>query len=586
MFRILLCLLLSLLISMNAMADPVQPLPANKAFVFSTYVDSQDNVVFLWTIAPGYYLYQDKLHITLSPTSQARLNGVQFPRSTEIQDLMGNSHPVYTGLLKVTAPMVGFFRGPITLEVSYQGCSLSGFCYTPVKKYFNVNETPFGKKLEPVDTITHSPYISLFDHHNLFFIVISFLGLGLLLAFTPCVLPVIPILSSIILGQKRSPWHSFALSLTYVFGMSITYAIAGIIVAKLGQNAQLIFQKPWVIVSLSGLFILLALSLFGLFDLRLPGRIQRTITEVSMKQKGGTYAGVFFMGCLSTLIVSPCVSPPLVGVLAYVAQTGNMILGATALLALGFGMGIPLLLIGASAGKWLPKSGHWMDWLRKILSLLMVGVACWMLSRVFSVSATLLIFTIVLCLFGIYSIFWYEPENPDRKFFQWVGALIGFYGIVMFLNVLAGNIDMLRPWVGIENYLGKSIATHALPFSTIKNMESLDQALLLAKNAETPVMIDFYADWCGACVIMDKMVFSRADVASALRQYKLLRLDVTDDNAFDQAVMQRFNVIAPPAILFFDREGKQLTEHQITGEVDAPTFLKNLKEIEEPERAK
>lgn len=585
MLRMLLGLVLSLMLSMNTMADPVQPLPGGKAFAFSTYVDADDNVVFLWTIAPGYYLYQDKLHITLAPTSQAKLSPLQYPKSTEIQDLMGNAHPVYTGLLKVTAPMVGLFRGPITLVVSYQGCSMSGFCYTPVKKYFNVAETPFGKKLVAVDAITHSPYAGIFDHHNLFFIVLCFLGLGLLLAFTPCVLPVIPILSSIILGQKKPlhHWHSFALSFTYVFGMSITYAIAGVVVAGLGQNAQVIFQKPWVIVSLSGLFILLALSLFGLFDIRLPGRVQRSITEMSMKQKGGTYAGVFFMGCLSTLIVSPCVSPPLVGVLAYIAQTGNMVLGATALLALGFGMGIPLLLIGASAGKWLPKSGHWMDWIRKILSLFMLGVAFWMLSRVFSMKAIILIWTMALFLFGVYSLFWYQKENPDRKFFQCVGVLIGLYGVVMFLSALAGNDDLLRPWQGMSRY---NVKSNAASFATIKSMNNLDQALALAKGAHIPVMLDFYADWCGACVIMDKMVFSRVDVSSALQHYKLLRIDVTLNNEFDQAVMQRFNLIAPPAILFFDSEGKQLTSHQIVGEVTAEAFLKNLKEIEDQARAK
>lgn len=571
--RTLIALFICLFISSSFALESPEPLPADKAFVFSSYVGLGGEVIFLWTIAPGYYLYQDKLKITLAPTGFS--HPIVMPSPATIKDMMGDRHRVYMGTLKIATPtFFGNFSGPMTLTVSYQGCAVNGFCYTPIKKYFTVSALGAHQitleKTQAAMQTTNKPTEKNIFSHNLFFIIASFLGLGLLLAFTPCVLPIIPILSTIILGQKKSSsaLPAFILSVTYVLGMALTYAFAGMLIAWFGKSIQIYFQEPWVIVLFSVLFIVLAFSLFGLFDLRLPTKLQHRLTQISMKQKGGTITGVFLMGCLSTLIVSPCVSPPLVGVLAYIAQTGNSLMGALALFSLGMGMGIPLLLIGTSLGRWLPKSGFWMDWIRKLLSLLMFGVALWMLSRVWSGTLLFFVGALSLMLFGLYNIFYYQKDNPNRTFLKWMGSFIACCGIILLIQI--------------------PLHASVLPssFITVNNAATLNQELLSAKQNHQPVMIDFFAKWCGACVIMDETVLNREDVISALSSFKKIRMDITNNNAFDQAMMKQFNVIAPPVIIFIDREGNENLAARIVGEVDAKAFLKNLKIIEESDRAK
>ena len=371
-----------------------------------------------------------------------------------------------------------------------------------------------------------------FDSHNVLIIVFSFLGLGLLLAFTPCVLPMVPILSGIIVGQSkniRNKKKSFALSLAYVIGMAITYAIAGVVIALIGSSIQAQLQKPLVIVSFSGLFVLLALSLFGFYELQLPAQLQRRVTALSNQQKGGHYVGAFLMGCLSTLIVSPCVSAPLVGVLAYIGQTGDVVLGALSLLALGLGMGIPLLLIGISADRILPKAGAWMGVVEKIFGFMMLGFAIWILSRM-------------------------------------IPGPVGGYG------------DLFYPWSRF-NSVHQSSSEKAI-FKLIHSFDELDQQLALAKKKKQIVMLDFYADWCNSCVVMERTIFSRAEVREQLANILALRADLTKNNAFDQALLKKFHLVGPPTIIFFGVQGQELTSARIVGEVDVKEFLTRLAKIQ------
>jgi len=587
MIRILLGIIVSLAMSVSFAGKIAEPLPADQAFVFTSYIDQNGRVIFLWDIAPGYYLYQNKLQISLSPTGFVKPSSIEWPKNQIVKDAFGESHNAYTGSMKVVMPMLATFKGPLKITINYQGCSLNGFCYTPMKKFVDLTSLTPGKQLQISnlvtlkvnhDAATRTSIERLLDGDDLFLMMLSFLGLGLLLAFTPCVWPLFPILSTIIIGQKKpiSTLHAVCLSFSYVFGMALTYAAAGMLVAYAGQSVQVILEKPWVIVLFSGLFMLLALSLFGFFDLRLPGRWQRHISEISSKQKSGTYAGVFLMGCLSTLIVSPCVSPPLVGVLAYIAQTGNVWLGASALLVLGFGMGIPLLLMGASAGKWLPKSGPWMDLIRKWLSLFMLGVAFSMLSRVIPGPSTLMIWSVLVSLFGIYCIFLYPQENLKTGLRMFTGIVAIAYGVLMFVNAEMGNMDPLRPWEGVRLAMA-GVENHALDFESVQNQARLDEEFQEAKDYRHFVMLDFYAQWCVSCIYIDKTVFSRKDVGFALKGFDLLRIDVTENNAFDQAVMRKFNVIAPPAILFFDPAGKELLNSRIIGETDAKNLIEKIK---------
>ncbi len=358
------------------------PLPPEQAFALSVAVNSSNEVTAKWNIAPGYYLYRQRLHIALIPNTGAE---IVFPQGQMKSDSDHRRYEVYKGTLTIPILLQSEVSS-LQLSIDYQGCSENGFCYPPTHKDISLTLTGRGGSQEtllphktslPTLLTDQNGVRNLFGAEHLSTILLIFLGLGLLLAFTPCILPMVPILTSIIVGHKEtvSIKKAFLLSLAYVLGSSITYAIAGVIAASMGNSLQAWLQQTWIIVAVSGLFVLLALSLLGFYEVRLPSRLQNRLTLFSSKQKGGTYLGVFTMGMISALIVSPCVTAPLVGVLMYIAQTGDVILGGSALFAMGIGMGIPLLLIGISAGKLLPKSGPWMEAMKKIFGALMLAMA-------------------------------------------------------------------------------------------------------------------------------------------------------------------------------------------------------------------
>lgn len=500
---------LTFLLMTLALAEAPVPLSVDKAFVLSTHVDPDHGVWLEWSIAPGYYLYRSQLKVMPLPHHSIDIHPVQLPAGQMRHDVLHGDYQAYTGSLKVPVIYPVSQQGELDLIVRYQGCSSRGFCYPPVKKMLKIDLSD----MAVIGDLNKSPasdsdMASFFEGRHLLAILFSFLGMGLLLAFTPCILPIVPILSGIIMGQnqKKSQGRSFCLSLAYVGGMAITYMIAGMVIALIGQNIQAELQRPWIVVLFSGLLVLLALSLFDFYDFRLPGRFQREITALSNRQCGGTYIGVFLMGSLSTLIVSPCVSAPLIGVLAYIGQTGDVLLGALALLALGVGMGIPLLLIGLSADRLLPKTGPWMIWLKRFFGFLMLGMAIWMLSRVMPGSS-----------------------NPI--------------------------------------------------FTSVHTTDELSQQLLLAKKNHQPVLLDFYANWCGSCVMMDRTVFSRSDVRDALKKMIVLRVDLTQNTAFDQRMLKQFDIVGPPGMIFFNQVGHELTSPRIIGEVNADTFLRELEKV-------
>lgn len=587
MLKILSGILLCFFITVGfAEENKLQPLPSSKAFTLSSYVDEQNQITFQWNIAPGYFLYQNKFNFTVSPSPDLNIGKINWPRWVIKTDFEGKKHPIYAGLIKLTVPLIGTFKGPIIIAIHYQGCSLNGFCYAPVVKYLHVNLSTI-KPLQDLSKDVYAssnpePFLSdqnrsekIFAGHNLFFILFSFLGLGLLLAFTPCVLPMVPILSGIIVGhQKRiSTRHAFTLSLAYVLGMAITYAIAGILVAWIGSSIQTLFQKAWIIFLFSTLFVLLSLSLFGFYELQLPSRWQKHTTHLSNRLEGGTHFGVFLMGCLSTLIVSPCVSAPLVGVLAYIAQTGNMILGGSALLMLGLGMGIPLLVIGTSAGKWLPKAGVWMDLIKKLFGIIMLGVAIWMLSRILSGSMILMLWSLLTIGSGVYFGVFYGSTAKLRLSLRVLSSIVIVYGIILMFGAALGNSDPFHPWAE------GNVSNQDSYFIIIKNKDDLIQKLNDAKINKKPVILDFYAKWCASCIKMDKTVFNQASVRTALNDFVLLRADITENNTFDQSLLKQYHVIAPPEIVFIDKNGIIIKSEQIVGEVSAAELLNSIQKI-------
>jgi thiol:disulfide interchange protein DsbD len=586
MLRMLLTLLLFFTMPWAHAALTEQPLPAAQAFAITGFMDTDKQLILQWEIVPGYYLYRDKLKITPEQGNQVALGKIDLPAGETKQDDLHGQFQSYTGVLVVKVPLKAS-TGKLDITISYQGCSTHGFCYPPVKQTLQVNLTNISGPTDLTDylvtgdaslpDITDQGAVTrLLAGHHYFLILMSFLMLGILLAFTPCVLPMVPILSGIIIGfgKNITTRKAFTLSLSYVMGMAIAYALAGVVIAMVGSSIQVALQKPWVLVIFSIMFVLLALSLFGLYELRLPNKLQQHLVKWSGKHQGGTYLGVFMMGALATLVVSPCVSAPLVGVLAYIAQSGDVVLGGSALLALGIGMGLPLLLVGASAGKLLPKSGPWMEKVKHLFGLMMLGLAIWILDRILPPLVILILWAALLVIAAVYILQIRRSVKFWRYMHHGLGLVLMTYAVILMAGAVAGSTNPLHPFAGWH----KAPATQ-VEFATVHSMDNLDQLLAQAKKDKKPVMLDFYADWCVSCVVMEHDVFNRPAIFHALSNFVLLRADVTDNDAFNQEIMKRYSIVAPPAMIFFNDNGAQLPHSEIVGEVDEKQFLGNINQL-------
>lgn len=500
----------------------VQPLPADQAFRFSATAKDYQTILVQFKIAPNYYLYQKHFHFKVIKPAHIILGNPLYPSNTETLKTNLGFFDVYAGSLTIPIPIIDATEKNVVLQVHYQGCSKAGYCYPPTTKIVEINLS--GNFLQPatelkidvapiIQTASQNKFENLLASHSLFLIIIGFFVFGLLLSLTPCVLPMIPILSSMIIGKEKN--HAFLLSVFYVLGMAITYAIAGIFFGVVGNNLQALFQKPWIIVCFSMLFILMALSLFGLFNLQLPEKWRSKIAAMSYHQKSGTYFGAAMMGVFSTLILSPCVTPPLVAALGFISQSGNAALGGIALFTMGLGMGAPLLLIGALGSRILPKSGTWMNAVKYFLGILLLLIALFMLQRVF----------------------------PEINLFQ---------------------------------TFSEEQSTSALVFKNVNSVAKINAVLNKANNKI--VMLDFSADWCVACKELDVLTFQHPEVQKQLKQFVLLRADVTQNTIEDQALEKHYGVIAPPTILFF-KNNHEIANSRIIGSLSAKEFLKHVSTI-------
>lgn len=571
-----------------------QPLAVDQAFKLSVKPIDDQTVLAEWSIAPGYHLYRDRITFRVVSPKDTHLGTVQLPTGIAKQDDIRGKYEIYEGSVAASIPLQNRTAKKLVLAVSYQGCADS-FCYPPTTKQMTVVFTGNEKKkadsaittattdasATTTATSSQDKVSQLLANKSWVLILLGFFGFGLLLAFTPCVLPMIPILSGIIVGQSDeiTTIKAFWLALTYVLAMAITYALAGILAGLAGNYVQAFLQSPWVIASFSAIFVLLALSLFGFYELRIPNSWHHHMTNLSNKQSGGNYVGVAIMGCLSTLILSPCVTAPLIGALSYIGKTGNAVLGGSALFTMGLGMGIPLIIIGTLGGKFLPKAGVWMHSVKAIFGVVMLGVAILLLSRIIRPEITMILWAGLLIVSAVYmGAFTATPHSGFGKLWKGCSLILLVYGFLLLIGAGMGNADPLQP-LAMKQSLAAANVAQAESFKPIKDLSELKQVLAHAKDQGKPVLLDFSAEWCLSCKQMDRNTFKAPPVQTMLNKFVLLRADVTDNNAVDQELEKKLNVVAPPTILFFDANGKEIESARIVGEIGPQEFQSHLQNV-------
>lgn len=567
------------------------PLPAKDVFSVSVEYIDPNTFALNWNIKPNYFLYSDRIKLSTETDSGVHLGTVRFPKPLVKKDKQGRVYGVYRNQLAIPVAVLGEKAGESLLQLHYQGCADDGFCYPPETKQIKLTidadllltaavideQVNVATDEEETVALTESDKIvQIFSQHNWLMILLTFFGFGLLLSFTPCILPMVPVLSGIIVGHGKEVTTSkaFFLSLSYVLSMSATYAVIGALVALLGENLQLSMQSPWIIGLFSLLFVLLALSMFGFYEFKLPDAWQAKIAGSSRSQRGGHYLGAAIMGCLSTLILSPCVTAPLIGVLSYIAQSQNVLLGSLTLFFLGLGMGTPLLLIGTSAGKWLPSTGSWMNAVKGFFGVMLIAVAIYLMARIIPAHITLLLWACLLIFSGIFTGALTYSQTNKEKFCQGIGLILLGYGALMLIGASMGATNPLQPLA--LTHTAKS-EPPAFTSTSAQTLATVEQAV--AENNGMPVMLDFYADWCASCKVMEAMVFTDPKVAAALSQFKVIKIDVTKNNTDDKELMKHFSVVAPPTFIFFDKRGKQLPRQQLVGEQSAVAFAATLDNV-------
>lgn len=569
-------------------------LPVDQAFVMNARFDKPNELTVAWQIAPDYYLYRDKL--TFTADGRISLGAPTLPPGVPHTDDNFGDVEIYRNYVEIKIPFAR--AGPDAIDVAltagYQGCKDGSICYPPDEQQMSLVLPATSEFAAPAAGDAGSELVSEQDQwlarivNGSWWTLLGFFYVaGLGLSFTPCVLPMVPILSSIIAGQggNVSTQRGFLLSLSYVLGMAATYTAAGAVAALAGSQVQAMFQEPWLITLFAGLFVVLALGMFGLFELQMPAAIQTRLANMANRQKAGTFVGTAFIGALTALIVTTCVAPPLIGALTFISQTGDVARGSGALFALSIGMGTPLLLVGASAGQLLPRVGPWMNTVKAGFGVMLMGVAIWMMDRVLPGSVTLVLWSLLVFLTGVF-LGAFEPlapsPTPARRLAKGIGVLACLYGALLLIGATLGGDDPLKPIPqsslsrGTAGGMLAATREEELPFRAIETVAELDAALAEARAAGQPVMLDFTADWCISCKEMEEYTFPDAGVVGALQPFLLLRADVTDNNDDDRALLQRFGSFGPPTIAFFDRSGFERTNFKLVGFVPADKFSEHV----------
>jgi len=576
-------------------------------------------------LADKIYAYKNKLHFSIvSPKNISLDKDLKFPKAVKYHEFI-----VYFNEIKQSIPLsliekkLGKKTQKITLRVNFQGCSKLGLCYSPMKKDFlfdlknikkSISSSTPNNTLDTADKISkwniasnsaktvsknrtktkadlseESSIADTLANGSFLAVLLTFFGFGLLLSLTPCIFPMIPILSSIIVSQSKENMNAkkgFILSLVYVFSMSVAYTIAGVLAGLFGANIQAMFQNPWVIVAFSAIFVALAFSMFGYYELQLPASLQSKINATSDKARGKGFVSVAIMGFLSALIVGPCVAAPLAGALIYIGQTGDAFLGGAALFIMSIGMGVPLLLVGIGAGKFMPKPGGWMQNVSKIFGVVMLGVAIYLISRIIPDMYTMILWAILLIGSAVY-LGALEPFKESAsgilKMSKVVGIVFLIYGIMLFVGAFMGNTNPLNPLENIKKsvFLSNTLQNNKTVsfknnFKIIKNQKELDSII---NSSVKPVMVDFSAKWCVSCKELDEKTFKDPKVTALLANFTLVRADVTENSDEEKAMMKKYKVFGPPVIIFFDKNHNILNDKKIVGYINPDNFSKHLNKI-------
>lgn len=575
-------------------------LPPDEAFGLEIAVQDDRTLLASFRVTPDYYLYRDKISFTI-PDLGIKVAETVLPRGEMKHDAnfgdMEVFHQSFQGRIRLDRSAKA--AQSVTVQAVYQGCSEKGLCYPPIRKSYNISlpaltaaataTVPPAAAQESVPTAAapaaapadneNSRIAKLFKQGGFWLIVSFFFGAGLLLAFTPCMFPMVPILSGIIVGRghKITHMHGFILSLAYVLGMAITYAVVGVVAGLSGTLLSNALQTPWALGSFALVFVALSLSMFGFYELQLPTALQSRLSDTSNRLHGGHLSGVFVMGALSAVIVGPCVAAPLAGALLYIGRTHDALLGGTALFSMALGMGVPLLLIGASAGTLLPKAGPWMESVKRFFGVLLLAVAVWIVSPLLPVGVVMALWAALLILPAIFlHALDALPQNATHwhKLRKGIGILALLVGIAYLVGALSGARDLLRPLGALGGGTRAAEAATDLPFERIKSTAELDARIAAAGGR--PVMLDYYADWCVTCKEMARFTFTDPRVQAKLKNAVLLQADVTANSDDDKALLARYQLFGPPATLFFDKQGRERSDFRVTGYQDAERFLQSL----------
>ena len=559
-------------------------LPPDEAYRLSVRAKDADTLVATFTPAKEYYLYRERIHFSIEDPPGLAIAGVSLPKGDLKEDPTFGKTEVYHRAFEAVIRLspAGTRADSIKLHASYQGCNEpKGVCYPPIEKTLSVAlagaPAVAGPRTERPDDASEPGRIQrLFAHAGPWALVAAFFGFGLLLAFTPCMLPMIPILSGIIVGQGHHPTkrHALAMSAAYVLGMAITYAAAGVAAGLAGSLLSAYLQSPWVLGAFAAIFVLLALSMFGLYELQVPASVQSALARAGGRFPGGKATGVFLMGALSAVIVGPCVAAPLAGALLYISQTRDAVLGGAALFSMAAGMGVPLLVVGATAGTIVRRAGPWTAAVKRVFGITLLAVAIHLVSPAIPFVAQQLLWAALLIVSAMF-LHAIDPLPRDapghRRLFKGAGVIALVAGIALLVGALSGSRELLQPLAGLRGAAAPQQGEAA--FQPVRNAADLDARLQAARGRY--VMLDFWAEWCASCKEMDRITFSDPQVQARLKDVVLLRADVTANNADDRALLRRFALFGPPGIVFFDKQGHELA-YRVIGFEPPQKFLASL----------